>query len=242
MAAEGNAGPSLGQRFTDLPAWGMTRTTLFAVDSQAQRQHELLRLPDGEWFVGRPVRALNHVLLLTNKYLIASRPDSNVTSRFAPLNRAWQVPLAADEPAPVSISVVELPDGWLVSMFHSDERELDGFEGLARQWQQVVHVDLAGRPTVVAERRDIRDFHISTGSSPVPIASWWVSPALYALAHAPDLLGYRVHAAAALRAVSACAAVPCARTGIGAGLARSQQGSCTCEIPAWRPRAGDCGW
>jgi len=74
-------------------------------------------------------------------------------------------------------------------LFYSDAREFAGFESLTDPWQQVVHIDPDGHATVVGERRGIRDYHVSTsGSAAVPVASWWVSPPLYALAHAPDAL------------------------------------------------------
>jgi hypothetical protein len=42
---------------------------------------------------------------------------------------------------------------------------------------------------VVGERRDIVGHRASLGGSvTVPLASWWVSPPLYALAHLPDRL------------------------------------------------------
>ena len=56
-------------------------------------------------------------------------------------------------------------------------------------WQQVVYVDADGVATVVGERRNIRDHKATFGAGEtVPIASWWLSPLLYAFAHVPDLL------------------------------------------------------
>jgi len=186
----GTGGTSAPQPFAEVPAFGMTRAMLYAIDGESQRQHELLRLPAGEWFMGRPVNALDRVLLQTNKRLLVYRPDRDALSQFAPPKLDWQLPFAQGEAAPIAVSVVELLDGWLVSVFYSDVREFDGFETLTSPWQQVVHVDADGRATVVGERRDIHDFHVSYGggSVAVPIASWWVSPPLYALAHIPDLL------------------------------------------------------
>ena len=97
--------------------------------------------------------------------------------------------MAEDEPAPLHVDIVELLDGWQVSLFYSDAREFDGFESLSSPWEQVVYIDTDGQATVVAERRDIRNHQVSfVGSVSVPVASWWVSPPLYALAHLPDLL------------------------------------------------------
>jgi hypothetical protein len=184
----GSRGIGSPDRFAGVPASGMTRDTLYAIDGTSQRQHELVRLPAGEWFLGRPTRALDRVLLLTNRRLLAYRPDRDSLSPFAPLELDWQLALAAGQ-APRAVNVVELLDGWLVSLFYSDTREFDGFESLIDPWQQVVFLDTEGRATVVGERHDVRDHRIHMGATAsVPVASWWVSPPLYALAHVPDVL------------------------------------------------------
>jgi hypothetical protein len=175
--------------FGEVPVSGMTRRTLYVVDDETQRQHELVRLPEGEWFTGRPVNALDRLLLLTNKRLLVYRPDREALSSFAPPALDWQLPLAPGEAAPLAVSLVELLDGWLVSLFYSDAREFDGFKSFIDPWQQVVHIDTNGASTVIAERRGIHDHSVSfTGSVLVPVASWWLSPALYSVAHVPDLL------------------------------------------------------
>ncbi|MBI4885827.1 MAG: hypothetical protein HY824_01930 [Acidobacteria bacterium] len=184
----GTGGLGSPERFADVPAFGMTPSILYAIDDDTQRQHALVELPQGEWFTGRPVRALDRLLLLSNKRLLSYRLDRDAPAAFSPPKLDWQLPLATKEPAP-HVSIVELLDGWLVSLFYSDSREFDGFDSLTDPWQQVVFVDADGRSTVVAERRGIHDHHLSvTGSVMVPVASWWVSPPLYALAHVPDLL------------------------------------------------------
>ena len=185
----GTTGINAPRRFSEVPAFGMTGSMVYAVDDESQLQHELVRLPDGEWFTGRPVNGLDRVLLLTNRRLLVYRPDREALSPFAPPKLDWQLPLAKDEPAPLSVSVVELLDGWLVSLFYADAREFDSFESLTSPWQQVVYVDADGRSAVIGERHDIHDFHVTaTGSVAVPVASWWVSPPLYVLAHVPDVL------------------------------------------------------
>lgn len=185
----GTRGIGSPEPFAEVPASGMTRTVLYAMDHEAQRQHELVRLPAGEWFMGRPVHALDRVLVQTNKRLLAYRPDREALSPFAPPKLDWQLPLAEGEPPPIQADIAELLDGWLVSLFYFDAWQFDGFESLTNPWQQVVHVDADGRATVVGERRNIRDHRVSLGgSAAVPVASWWLSPPLYALAHVPDLL------------------------------------------------------
>jgi hypothetical protein len=175
--------------FAEVPAFGMTRAMLYAIDGELESQHELVRLPDGEWFVSRPVRALDRVLLMTSQRVLAYRTDRAAQSKFAPLILDWQLPLVKGEPIPLHGNVVELLDGWLVSLFYSDDREFEGFESLSSQWEQVVFIDTEGKATVVGERRDIRGHHVSfVGSVIAPVASWWVSPPLYALLHLPDLL------------------------------------------------------
>ncbi|MEQ1903638.1 MAG: hypothetical protein ABL888_05610 [Pirellulaceae bacterium] len=185
----GTGGLGSPQPFAEVPAFGMTRSMLYSIDGELESQHELVRLPDGEWFVGRPVRALDRVLLMTNQRVLAYRTDRAAQSKFAPLILDWQLPLVKGEPIPLHGNVVELLDGWLVSLFYSDDREFEGFESLSRQWEQVVYIDADGKSTVVGERRDIRGQHVSfVGSVIAPVASWWVSPPLYALLHLPDLL------------------------------------------------------
>ncbi len=175
--------------FPEVPLSGMTRTSLFAVDLESQRQHEILRLDAGEWFTGRPVEALDRVLVQTNRRLRVYRRDDVARSAFAPLLPDWSVDFPAGAPLPITVDVRELLDGWLVSLFFYDAWEFDGFRFLLDPWQRIVHVDADGRATVVAERRGIHDHGISLGAtSAVPVASWWASPPLYALAHLPDLL------------------------------------------------------
>jgi hypothetical protein len=178
------------QPFHAVPQFGMTRDTLDAVDVEEQRQHPQVRLPAGEWFTARPKQVFGHTLLLTNRRLLAYRQDASATSPFDPPRLDWEVPFAPGQPVPV-VELAELLDGWLVSLFYDDNRELDGFDSLIHAWQQVVFVDADGRAAVVGGQPDLRDRHVSLGTpSPlsVPLASWWLSPPLYALAHLPDRL------------------------------------------------------
>ena len=184
----GARGIDAREPFTDVPSSAMTRNILYAIDAESQSQHELVRLPAGEWFRGTPVNALSRVLIQTNKRLLAYRADPTALSPFAPPKLDWQLPLSQREHAPM-VLVAELLDGWLVSLYYFDEMEFDGFQFLTKPWQQVVYLDPEGQATVVGERRNIGDHQVSLGNSAtVPVASWWVSPPLYALAHAPDLL------------------------------------------------------
>lgn len=183
----GASGVGSAQPYNDVPAVDMTRASLYAIDKEAQRQDELVRLDHGEWFVGRPTNGLNHLMILTNKRVLAFRSDS-LASVTGPLQLAWQVPLPEGEFAPVA-DVVQTTHGWLVSLFYFDKREFGGFESFAKPWQQVLYVDGKGAISVVGERRDIRDHNATFGAvETVPLASWWLSPLLYALAHVPDRL------------------------------------------------------
>jgi len=173
--------------FAQIPVFGMTSNLLYAIDDTTQRQHELVRLPQGEWFVARPVRALDRMLLLTNKRVLAYRSDWRTSSPYSRPQLDWQVAAASGDEQPISISVVELLDGWLVSLFYYPGQEFDGFESLASPWQQVVHVGTDGTTKVVGERRKIRGVDISLGNSiAVPKASWWLSPPLYVLGRWPE--------------------------------------------------------
>ncbi|MGH8110067.1 MAG: hypothetical protein ACREO1_15270, partial [Arenimonas sp.] len=183
----GIAGAGNPQSFAQIPAVGMTKNILYAIDDTTQRQHELVRLPSGEWFTGRPVRGLDRLLILTNKRMLAYRPDRRASSPFAAPLLDWQLALDGGGNGPPQVSVAELLDGWLVSFFYFPGQELDGFEGLAAPWQQVVYVDADGSSKVVGERRNIRGANISIGGGPaVPKASWWLSPLLYTLGRWPD--------------------------------------------------------
>jgi hypothetical protein len=147
-----------------------------------------MRLPEGEWFMAAPVNALDRMLIQTNKRLLVYRRDGDAVSQFAPPVLDWQLPLSANQPPPLT-KVVELLDGWLVSMFYFDEREFDGFASLTKPWHQVVFVDTEGRSTVVGERLNIRGHEVSVlGPAAIPATSWWVSPPLYAFAHLPDAI------------------------------------------------------
>ncbi len=175
--------------FREVPVQSLTRSALYAIDKEAQRQHRIVALPDGEWFVGRPSRELDRLLVLTNRRLVAYRPSTNVIDPYAPPELDWEVPLDPHEMAPVSVTVAELLEGWLVSLYYYDDRDFDGFRFLIDPWQQVVHVGADGRSTVVGERRHVQGHHVSVRQSvAVPIASWWVSPPLYGMAHLPDRL------------------------------------------------------
>jgi hypothetical protein len=181
----GTTGVDSPQPFAEIPLAGMTRSTLFSIDAETQRQHELVRLPAGEWFVGMPTHALDRLLVLTNRSVLAYEPDRQARSPFAPPLLDWQLALPENGTRPVQVSIAELLDGWLVSFFVYAGPEFDGFEGLVPHWQQVVHVDDGGA-TVVGERRDIRGHSITLGGSPaMPEASWWLSPVLCTLGRWP---------------------------------------------------------
>ncbi len=182
----GTTGVVAPQSFDEIPLSDMTPTSMFAIDDETQRQHELVRLAEGEWFVGMPVRALDRLLVQTNKRVLAYEPDRQAASPFAPPLLDWQLALPVGETRSVQVTVAELLDGWLVSLFYFAGPEFDGFKGLVPHWQQVVYVDDNGA-TVVGERRDIRGHTITLGGSPaIPQASWWVSPVLYTLGRWPN--------------------------------------------------------
>ena len=185
----GEGGRSSTAAFADVPTPALSRSTLYTIDRDTTRQAVLLRLPEGEWFTSRPVRALDRTFILTSDRLLAlARPADTL----APVKHAtidWSLPIEDAGLRPISVDVAEVADGWLVSLFYFDDWEFDGFEFLLRPWQQIVHVDANGRATHAGGRRDIRDHRVSIGvASAVPVASWWVSPPLYALAHVPDLI------------------------------------------------------
>jgi hypothetical protein len=185
----GTRGAGEGDDFDAVPLGNLTPSTLYAVDGEAQRQHELLRLPDGERFVGAPVAAFDRLLVLTDRHVRAYAAPADAVTPFAARRLDWSLPLPAGDPRPVHVSVAELLDGWLVSVFHYAGPEFEGFDGLVRQSQRVWYVDADGTATPVAPEREIRGHSITLGGSPrVPQAAWWLSPPLYLLARAPEAL------------------------------------------------------
>ena len=183
----GEKGVGVEQPFGQIPIFSLTPNALYAVDDTAQVQHELVRLPEGESFVGRPVQALDRLLLLTSKRVLAYRSDWRSASSYSPPVLDWQLTPAAQDDQLVNVSLVELMDGWLVSFFYYPSQEFDGFKHLGSTWQQVFLIDADGASRLVGERRDIRGVNIVLGTAgAVPRASWWVSPPLYALGRWPE--------------------------------------------------------
>lgn len=172
--------------YAQIPMGDLSRDTWTAIDAEAQREHVLVTLPAGEWFTGRPVRAHGRLLVRTNRQLRVYRPAEAATGAFAAPALDWSLPLPASPGQKVHVSVVELLDGWLVSLFYFTPQDFAGFERLRPQWQQVLHVDADGVATPVGLRRGIDDHHITMGGSPaVPEGAWWLSPVLYTLARWP---------------------------------------------------------
>jgi hypothetical protein len=182
----GEGGASSTRPFARVPAFDMTRDTLYAIDPATQREHVLVRLPAGEWFNGRPVRALDHVFVLTNKRVLAYMANRQALSPFAPLQLDWQVEAKGDS-AP-AVNIAELMDGWLVSVFHSPSREFASYEFLVPSHQRMVYVDGAGKSQVVAERNERGHQFAIGGAALVPQAAWWMSPPLYLLARWPNVV------------------------------------------------------
>lgn len=161
----------------------LTRAALYAIDEDEQRQHELMRLPDGEWFVDLPRREFNRLFVLTNQRLLAYREDRRAASAFAPLLPDWHVDLPRG-PAHLEIAtVLELMDGWLLSFVYGDGIRQIGFNQFSvpvEPWQQVVFIDDEGIATVVNERALRRDYPA------LYQVGWWFSPVLHTLSEWPD--------------------------------------------------------
>lgn len=166
--------------FDQIPLDGLTRQALYVVDAERGLQHEVLRLPDDEWFIARPGNELGRSFVLSNRQLRAYRARSPDQPLSAPLALAWQLPLPEDPARLAQVDIAELLDGWLVSFFYFDPHDR-----LYLPWLQVLHVAADGRGAVVAERRGVHDIRIHTGvggSALLPMEAWWLSPALHILA------------------------------------------------------------
>jgi hypothetical protein len=93
--------------------------------------------------------------------------------------------LTQGDERPVAVDVVELLDGWLVSLFHYAGPEYNGFAKLVPHVQEIFYIDAGGTASKVGER-EIRGHTITLGDAPfVPQAAWWLSPALYTFARWP---------------------------------------------------------
>lgn len=176
--------------FTEVPIihennYLLTRNTLYVIDHDAQRLHRQLQLDRQEWFIGLPSAQLGHVLVLSNRHLLAYRPDRDATDLFAPLKLDWQLPLPHGPSALVSVHLAELMDGWLVSFLYGDGMRQIGFSqftSLAEPHQQVLFIDAEGHARTVDERTIKRDYPLLYESS------WWLSPPLHVLSEWPESL------------------------------------------------------
>lgn len=184
----GQHGAGDATAFTEVPFAGpddllLTRQQLYAIDHELQRQHPLLQLPAGEWFTDVPRRAFNRLLVLTNQRLLAYRNDRQASDPHAPLLLDWQLPLPRGVDHLQAASIVELMDGWLVSLVYGDGHRQLGFSLFRRveqPWQQVLQVDPDGRVMTLAERPIARDY------PPWVQLSWWISPLLQVFSEWPD--------------------------------------------------------
>jgi len=175
-------------RFTEVPFVSLdgdivTRRELYAIDEDTQRQHRLLELPAGEWFVSLPTRALDRVFVITNRRVVAYRADRTATSAFAPPLVDFALALPAGTDHIEGAQVARLMDGWLVSFVYGDGMRTLGFAqfgSAVEPWQRVVFVDETGAATTVGERAIRRDYPA------LYQVSWWVSPPLHVLSELPD--------------------------------------------------------
>jgi hypothetical protein len=176
-------------RFEEVPLGTMSASSLHVLHPDTLHQSEVVRLPEGEWFTSRPVRTQDRIFILTNLRLLSYWwPRDRVSTGTTP-RLDWNLPVVDRGLRPLTVDVAELAGGSLVSLLYFDDWEFDGFEFLLRPWQRVMHVDSAGAASVVSAHRLITNHRVNIGAhTSVPVASWWVSPPLYLLAHAPDLL------------------------------------------------------
>jgi hypothetical protein len=177
------SGQTAASPYEQIPLDGQTRDRLYAIDIDRQRQHEVVRLPPGEWFVAAPLDALDHLFLLSNRVLRAYVPAGPDAPRSTAPTLAWEVVLPEEAARLANVDIAQLLDGWLVSLFYFDEHNR-----LYSPWQQIIFVDPNGATSVVAGRKGVEDVRIVTGvggSAMFPTEAWWLSPILHGLmAHA----------------------------------------------------------
>lgn len=183
VGGAGDNSPFAEVPFASHEGYLMTRSALYAIDDDAHRQHLMLQLPAGEWFVDVPRREFNRLLVLTNQRLLAYRSDRQAVSAFAPPLLDWHVALPHGVAELEYVDIAELMDGWLVSVLYGEGLRQIGFTQFSHYTepsQQMFFVDDESNATVVNERIVQRDY------PPLQIIDWWFSPLLHLLAEWPD--------------------------------------------------------
>jgi len=150
----------------------------YQYDPEQQRIFQRVQLPRGEMFASPPANAGDNIAVLGNRalYFYPGREAANGLDLLQPQLR---VPLPAPVGNLLSVELIELLDGYLVSFTYT----WGAWSGESEPFQQVVRVDGHGQVHTVVRRALANDL-----SDAYTMRSWWLSPALRMLClQAPQL-------------------------------------------------------
>ncbi|MDQ2702599.1 MAG: hypothetical protein M3Y70_07255 [Pseudomonadota bacterium] len=145
-----------------------TPTVAYQYDPEQQRLFPRVRLPQGEVFASPPGAAGENIAVLSNRalYFYPGREASNTLDPLQPLLR---VPLPGPVGELMSVELIELLDGYLLSFTYT----YGAWAGEVIPSQQVLRVDGAGKVELVARRT--LGFDLPRAYT---MRTWWLSPVL----------------------------------------------------------------
>ena len=145
-----------------------TPTVAYQYDAEQQRLFPRVALPAGEVFASPPGAAGDNLAVMSNRalYFYPGREASNTLDPLQPLLR---VPLPGAVGQLMSVDLIELLDGYLVSFTFTN----GAWAGEMTPYQQVLRVDDEGNAESVARRALGFDLpRVYT------MRTWWLSPVL----------------------------------------------------------------
>ena len=145
-----------------------TPTVAYQYDAEQQRLFPRVALPAGEVFASPPGAAGENLAVMSDRalYFYPGREASNTLDPLQPLLR---VPLPGPVGQLMSIDLIELLDGYLLSFTFTN----GAWAGEATPWQQVLRVDGEGGVEPVIRRTlgfDLPQVYT--------MRTWWLSPVL----------------------------------------------------------------
>jgi hypothetical protein len=155
-----------------------TPTTAYQYDPEQQRLFPRVALPAGEVFASPPEAAGENIGVISNRalYFYPGREASNTLEPLQPLLR---VPLPGAVGELMSVELVELLDGYLVSFTFTN----GAWAGESIPYRQVLRVGGAGKVEAVARRTLGFDLPLA-----YTMRTWWLSPVLRELCMAAQQL------------------------------------------------------
>lgn len=145
-----------------------TPTVAYQYDAEQQRLFPRVQLPAGEVFASPPDAAGENLAVMSNRalYFYPGREASNTLDPLQPLLR---VPLPGAIGELMSVELIELLDGYLVSFTFTN----GAWAGESVPYQQVLRVDGEGKVEPVARRALGFDLPLV-----YTMRTWWLSPVL----------------------------------------------------------------